>query len=256
MGKPEIILKTPQEIELMREAGKAHAKVTAEIKSFVRAGISTYDIEQFVRETCKKLNVIPAQIGYFDYPCAICASVNDDAVHTIPSTDKILRDGDILAVDTVIKKDGWLADSGFTLPIGKVDAPGLLLIETAEKALAAGIAATTVGNTVNKISAAIYGVARSVGLDVLQEFSGHGVGQDMHEGPNISNVPNIGAPDEVVVLKEGMTLALDTMLVERKGEIVVMSDGWSTKTCDGSRFAFFEHTVAVTEDGPEILTSG
>jgi methionyl aminopeptidase len=245
-----ITIKNQKEIELMREAGKKHAELVNKIKPFIKPGISTYDIELKAREICKDLKIIPIQVGYHGYQDVSCIGINDDAEHCIPSKDKIIKNGDIVTFDTAIKYNGYCSDGGFTIAIGTVDDNAYKLINSTKLALDAAVNACIEGNTVNDISNAIHTVAKLSGFDVLKDFTGHGIGREMHEDPYIHNyVRTKSSP----LLKAGMTFALDTMITEGKGEVYMLKDGWSTKTVDGRRFAFFEYTVLVGKDKPEIL---
>jgi methionyl aminopeptidase len=245
-----IKIKNQREIELMREAGKMHAELMVTLRDYLAPGISTYEVEIKAREICKKNNIVPIQIGFFGYKDAICIGINNDAEHCVPSKTKIIKNGDIVTVDSAIKYNGYCSDGGFTLPIGKVDANAYKLINTTKLALDAAVNACIEGNTVNTISNAIYTIAKLGGFDVLKEFTGHGIGKDMHEDPYIHNYVRT---KNSATLKAGMTLALDTMVTEGRGEVYLLDDGWSTKTTDGKRFAFFEYTVLVGKDKPEIL---
>jgi methionyl aminopeptidase len=247
----KIIIKTPQQIKKMREAGKYHAEYMHHLDEFIEPEMATYDVEMYARKICKKLEIIPLQIGYRGYQDAICIGINDQSIHCIPNKKHTIKDGDIVNLDSAVAKNDWCADGGFTKAIGKVDKAGLKLIEVTKQALDNAIEACIEGNEVNHISHAIYDTVKEHGFDVLKRFIGHGIGQTMHEGPNIFNIPVKGKTQK---LKIGMTLALDTMVTEGKGEVEVLEDGWSTHTKDGGRFAFFEHTIAVGEEKAEILT--
>jgi methionyl aminopeptidase len=245
-----ITIKNQKEIELMREAGKKHAHLMKELRAFLKPGISTLDVELLARKLCNDLKIIPVQVGYYGYKDVICIGINDDAEHCIPNKNKLIKNGDIVTVDSAIKFNGYCSDGGFTSAIGKVDANAYKLINTTKLALDAAVNACVEGNTVNDISRAIYTVAKLAGFDVLKDFTGHGIGKEMHEDPYIHNYVRSKTSE---TLKAGMTLALDTMITEGKGSVYLLDDGWSTKTQDGKRFAFFEYTVAVGKSQPEIL---
>lgn len=247
----KIILKTENEIAKMREAGKWHAEMVAKVKDFIKPGVSTWELDQIAFNFCKENDITPIQIGYMNYPCTTCIGINDDAEHCIPNKEKILKDGDIMTFDSVIQKDGWCADAGFTAMIGNVDKDARKLVETTQRALNRAITASVEGNTVGDIGNVIHETAKKEGYDTLDIFVAHGLGRNIHEEPEI---PNWGHPNTGPKLKEGMVLALDTMVTEGKGEVRFLKDGWSTKTKDGGRFAFFEHTVVVRKDKAEILT--
>lgn len=245
------MIKTQEEIELIREACKIHARVVEHMYEYIKPGISTYDIDQFHRGLCSDFNVIPAELGYQGYPATICVGINNDGIHCIPSKNKVLKEGDIVNLDTVVKKNGYHADGGFTIGVGEIDKEAKRLINTTKMALEAAIHASREGYTTKDVGEAIYGVTQLAGYDVLKRFAAHGVGKEMHEAPNIPNYPYGIRP---VPLKAGMVLALDTMLTEGIGEVEFLDDDWSTKTIDGKRFSFYEHTVLVSKKGAEVLT--
>ena len=245
-----ITIKNQKEIELMRQAGVKHAELMKYLKSFLKPGVSTLEIELKAREFCKAQKIIPVQVGYYGYKDVICIGINDDAEHCIPNKNKVIQNGDLVTVDSAIKYNGYCSDGGFTMPIGNVDSAGYKLINTTKLALDAAVNACVEGNTVNDISRAIYTIAKLAGYDVLKDFTGHGIGKEMHEDPYIHNYVRFKNSE---TLKAGMTLALDTMVTEGKGSVYMLDDGWSTKTTDGKRFAFFEYTVVVGKDKPEIL---
>lgn len=252
----KIRIKTENEIAVMRRVGMIHAEIIEKTREYVVENwsrvknFSTLDIENFALNLMRERKVQPIQIGYFNYPFAICAGVNSNAVHTIPSHENLINDGDIVTIDTTIKKEGLCIDGGLTIPIGSVDKDGLLLIETAKRALLSAVKASKEGNYVLDISNAVYKIVREKDFEVLRNYVGHGIGEEMHEDPNIPNFPFRGNNP---MLKKGVTLALDTQVTEGSYEIDLLDDGWSTKTKDGKRFAFFEYTVLVTEEGGEIL---
>lgn len=246
-----IHIKTEEEISIMREVGKYHAEMVERVKAGIKIGVSTYELDQIAFNFCKEHDIIPLQIGYYDYPATTCIGINDDAEHCIPSKTKIIKDGDIMTFDSTIKKNGFCADAAFTVPVGNVEQEGLRLIETTNRALNAAIANSIEGKRVGDIGHAIYSIAKDAGYSTLENFVAHGIGEEMHEEPEI---PNYGEPHTGARLKEGMTLALDTMLCEGNNKVKFLGDGWSTKTVDGNRFALFEHTVVVRTDRAEILT--
>ena len=246
-----IYIKTEEEISIMREVGKYHAEMVDRVKAGIKIGVSTYELDQIAFGFCRKHDIIPLQIGYYEYPSTTCIGINDDAEHCIPSKEKILRDGDIMTFDSTIKKNGFCADAAFTVPIGDVDQEGLRLIEITKRALNAAIRASVPGNKVGDIGHAIHSIAKKAGYDTLENFVAHGIGEEMHEEPEI---PNCGEPHTGVRLKERMTLALDTMICEGEGKVRFLNDGWSTKTIDGKRFGLFEHTVVVRKGEAEVLT--
>lgn len=245
-----ISIKNQKEIQIMREAGRRHALLMNALQKFVKPGLSTLDIENEAVKICKELELETIQIGFMGYPNATCIGINDDAEHCIPSNTKIIKNGDLVNIDCAVKYNGYCSDGGFTMPIGTVDDDAYKLLNTTKLALNAAVNACIEGNTVNDISNAIHTVAMLSGFDVLKNYTGHGIGKSMHEDPYIHNYVRTPKSDN---LKAGMTFALDTMVTEGKGDVYMLDDGWSTKTADGKRFCFFEYTVLVGRDKPEIL---
>lgn len=245
-----IILKTPEEIEYMRAAGKILAACHREIAKMIRPGISTWEIDQFVEEFLAKHEATPEQKGYSGYPYATCGSVNDVICHGFPKKDP-LREGDIVTIDMVVRKNGWLADSAWSYAVGKISPEAKRLLEVTEKALYLGIEQAVVGNRVGDISHAIQVYAEAEGYSVVRDFTGHGIGQQMHEEPY---VPHFGPPGRGPRLKEGMVLTIEPMLNIGTYHAKVDEDGWTARTRDGKLSAQYEHTLAITVDGPVILT--
>lgn len=245
-----IILKTPEEIEYMRAAGKILAACHREIAKMIRPGISTWEIDQFVEEFLAKHGATPEQKGYSGYPYATCGSVNDVICHGFPKKEP-LRDGDIVTIDMVVRKDGWLADSAWSYAVGNVSPEAKRLLEVTEKALYLGIEQAVVGNRVGDISHAIQVYAEAQGYSVVRDFTGHGIGQSMHEEPY---VPHFGPPGRGPRLKEGMVLTIEPMLNIGTYHAKIDEDGWTARTRDGKLSAQYEHTLAITADGPVILT--
>jgi len=245
-----ILIKNQKEIDIMREAGRRHAKLMVILNESVKPGITTLDIELLAQETCKSLSLDMIQIGYLGYPNAICIGVNDDAEHCIPNKNKLIKNGDLVNIDCAVKYNGYCSDGGFTKPVGTVDQEGYRLVNTTKLALDTAVKACVEGNYVNDISKAIYSIAKLSGYNVLKNYTGHGIGKSMHEDPYIHNYVRFKESER---LESGMTLALDTMITEGKGDVYILDDGWSTKTVDGKRFGFFEYTVLVGKDKPEIL---
>ncbi|MBD3329734.1 type I methionyl aminopeptidase [Candidatus Dojkabacteria bacterium] len=253
-----IPIKKSHEIKILRECGKKHTTLINTLIDYVHkkdndqnAGrLTTWDLEKLARKTCQELNVNPVQIGYHGYKWAICAGTNENGPHAVPSKSKVVKDGDLLTIDTTIKCNGYCVDGGVTLPFGKIDTTGLQLIKTAKEAQQNAINACITDNRVSDISEAIYTTARTAGFDVLTSFMAHGIGEKMHEPPNIPNFPFHGANPR---LKTGMVLALDTLIAERSGDTKILDDGWTSVLIDGGRFSFWEHTVVVNEDRAEVL---
>lgn len=245
-----IILKTPEEIEYMRAAGKILAACHREIAKLIRPGISTWEIDQFVEEFLAKHDATPEQKGYSGYPYATCGSVNDVICHGFPKKEP-LREGDIVTIDMVVRKNGWLADSAWSYAVGKISPEAKRLLEVTEKALYLGIEQAVVGNRVGDISHAIQVYAEAEGYSVVRDFTGHGIGKQMHEEPY---VPHFGPPGRGPRLKEGMVLTIEPMLNIGTYHAKIDEDGWTARTRDGKLSAQYEHTLAITADGPLILT--
>lgn len=245
-----IILKTPEEIELMRAAGKILAACHREIATMIRPGISTWDIDQFVEQFLAKHGATPEQKGFHGYPYATCGSVNDVICHGFPKKEP-LRDGDIVTIDMVVRKDGWLADSAWSYEVGTVSPEAKKLLEVTEKSLYLGIEQAVVGNRIGDISHAIQTYAQAQGYSVVRDFTGHGIGQEMHEEPF---VPHFGPAGRGQRLKEGMVITIEPMLNIGTYHVSIDEDGWTARTRDGKLSAQFEHTLAITADGPVILT--
>ncbi|RAT95743.1 type I methionyl aminopeptidase [Brevibacillus sp. Leaf182] len=245
-----IILKTPEEIELMHAAGKILAACHREIAKMIRPGISTWEIDQFVEEFLAENGATPEQKGFHGYPYATCGSVNDVICHGFPKKEP-LRDGDIVTIDMVVRKNGWLADSAWSYEVGTVSPEAKKLLEVTEKSLYLGIEQAVVGNRIGDISHAIQTYAQAQGYSVVRDFTGHGIGQEMHEEPF---VPHFGPPGRGQRLKEGMVITIEPMLNIGTYHATVDEDGWTARTRDGKLSAQFEHTLAITANGPVILT--
>ncbi|TQK74448.1 methionyl aminopeptidase [Brevibacillus sp. AG162] len=245
-----IILKTPEEIELMHGAGKILAACHREIAKMIRPGISTWEIDQFVEEFLAENGATPEQKGFHGYPYATCGSVNDVICHGFPKKEP-LRDGDIVTIDMVVRKNGWLADSAWSYEVGTVSPEAKRLLEVTEKSLYLGIEQAVVGNRIGDISHAIQTYAQEQGYSVVRDFTGHGIGQEMHEEPF---VPHFGPPGRGQRLKEGMVITIEPMLNIGTYHATVDEDGWTARTRDGKLSAQYEHTLAITADGPVILT--
>jgi len=242
--------KTPEQIARMKELGHVLAVIVDELSKSVQAGTTPNEINKFAEALCKKNNVNPSCKGYRGYPAAVCVSINSQAVHCIP-TDQTIKNGDIVSLDMVIDKDGWFADHAVTLPVGKVDKKTYDFINAAYEAREKAIDMVRIGNTIGDLGFTMESVAKRHKLNVLREMVGHGIGRAMHEAPS---VPCFGKKGQGEELFAGMVITIEPMLTEGKPDLGMKDDGWSTYTLDGGRFAMFEHTVAVTENGPEILT--
>ncbi|MBR5259745.1 MAG: type I methionyl aminopeptidase [Eggerthellaceae bacterium] len=246
-----IIKKTPGEIEAMREAGRVSAKALRIVGEHVRAGVSTLELDEIAESVIRAEGGIPAFKGYGGFPGSICASINEQIVHGIPSKKVVLRDGDIISIDTGAIVDGWVGDNAWTYPVGSVSPQLKRLLEVTEKSMWAGIDAARPGNKLGDIGHAVQSVAEAAGFSVVREYVGHGIGRDMHEDPN---VPNYGRPHTGVKLEPGMVLAIEPMVNMGRAATRLMSDGWLVVTRDGKPSAHFEKTVAITETGPVLLT--
>jgi len=250
-----IPLKNERQIAGMREAGIVAANVLQEMKALVRPGISTLDLEEAGKQAIARLGATSAcygyQIGSRRYPAHTCISVNEEVVHGIPSLRRILRDGDIVSLDVVVTYRGFIGDNAVTVPVGRVESRVQELLRVTEEALRVGIAQAVVGNRIGDISAAVQRFVEARGFSVVREMVGHGVGQSMHEEPQI---PNFGRPGTGDRIKPGMTLAIEPMVNLGAYKTRTLADGWTVVATDKSPSAHFEHTVLTRQEGPEILT--
>lgn len=246
-----IIIKTKSEIEKMKKGGRILAKVMKELARGVKAGVSTEELDLRAEKLIRRYKTRPSFKNYRGYPKTLCASVNHQVVHAIPRQDHILRQGDIIGLDLGLEADGYFVDMAITVPIGKVDKKTKKLIEVTKEALARGIKQAKAGNYIGDISWAIQKFVESQGLSVVRSLVGHGVGKEVHEEPRI---PNFGEPKTGQKIEEGMTLAIEPMVNLGGHEVETREDGWTIETADGSLSAHFEHTIAVTKKGPQVLT--
>jgi methionyl aminopeptidase len=245
-----IILKSPQEINRMRAPSRIVAHVLESLKGKVRPGVTTIRLNQIAEDEAIRLGAKPAFKGYSGYPYALCCSLNDQVVHGMPGNRKLLE-GDILSIDFGVVYDGYFGDAALTLPVGEISEKAKRLVRVTEESLYEAIDATKEGNRLSDISYAVQSYVESRGYSVVRDFVGHGIGKNLHESPQI---PNFGKPGRGVKLKAGMVFAIEPMINEKGPEVRVLDDGWTAVTSDGGLSAHFEHTVAVTEEGPEILT--
>ncbi len=246
-----IIIKSKQELDLMREAGKVCGLILRELPRLIKPGISTLEIDRFVEKTVREHGMTAAEKGYCGYPASVCVSINDEVVHGIPSKKRHLREGDIVSCDLVVEYKGYMADAARTYPVGKVSPEAMHLIETAERAFYNGIAYAKAGNRLYDISHAIQQTAEGEGYGVIRDFVGHGIGSKMHEDPQI---PNVGKAGKGPRLQPGMTLAIEPMITQGTWEIDVLEDDWTAVTLDGGLAAHYENTVIITDGEPELLT--
>lgn len=246
-----IIIKAKHELDLMREAGKVNAYILNELQNLIKPGISTLEIDRFVERTVKKHGMIASEKGYCGYPASICVSINDEVVHGIPSKKRILRDGDIVSCDLVVEYQSYMADAARTYPVGNISPEAAHLIKTAEKAFWNGIAYAKEGYRLSDISHAIQETVEGEGFGVIRDFVGHGIGNEMHEDPQI---PNVGKPGKGPRLQRGMTLAIEPMITQGSWEVDILEDDWTAVTIDGGLAAHYENTVIITDGEPELLT--
>jgi methionyl aminopeptidase len=245
-----IILKTKDEIAKMRAAGKILAACHREIEKLLRPGLTTWEIDQFTERFLAAHGATPEQKGYRGYPYATCASVNDVICHGFPKQEE-LKDGDIVTIDMVVNLDGWLADSAWSYGVGNISDKASKLLKTTKEAMFRGIAKAVPGNRIGDVSHAVQVYAESHGYSVVRDFIGHGIGMDMHEAPE---VPHYGPAGKGPRLKEGMVFTIEPMLNTGSYRSRIEADGWTARTIDGGLSAQYEHTIAITAEGPVILT--
>ncbi len=251
----QITIKTPAELEIMREAGRINAEALAAAKAIIRPGVTTADLNAAAEEVLKKYGVYSPFKNYpgpYPYPSSTCVSVNEELVHGIPNPKHKLKEGDIVTMDCGTVYEGFVGDSAFTAGVGEISATARKLLEVTEKSLYEGIAQMRAGNHTGDVSAAIQRYVESHGLYVTREYTGHGVGRQMHEGPQL---PNYGIPGRGLLLRPGITIAIEPMVLVGTPVTRVMADQWTVTSWDGSLTAHFEHSVAVTDGDPIILTA-
>ena len=246
-----VIIKSPAEIEAMKEAGRLSAAVLREVGARCVPGVSTLELDEFAEDYIRSNGGIPTFKGYGGFPGSLCASINEQIVHGIPSSSVKLRSGDIVSIDIGATVDGWAGDNAWTYAVGKVDPKKKRLLEVTEKCLWAGISAARIGNRLGDIGHAVQSVAKAAGFGVVRDYTGHGIGRDMHEDPQ---VPNYGFRHTGMKLEEGMVLAIEPMITMGTHKTHVMRDGWLVVTQDGLPSAHFEKTVAITADGPILVS--
>jgi methionyl aminopeptidase len=245
-----ITLKSKAEIEQMRKAGRIVAAFHQAIAGMIRPGVTTLDIELFAVRFLKENNARAYTVGYNGYPYATCASVNDVIAHGFPSP-KPLKEGDIVTIDIVAEADGWIGDSAWSYAVGEVSEEARNLMRVTKECLYLGIEKAVVGNRIGDVMHAVQSHAERNGYSVVRDLLGHGVGREMHEEPNY---PHVGKPGKGFRLKEGMVMTIEPMINTGKAFMTVDADGWTARTADGSLSAQYEHTIAITADGPIILT--
>jgi len=247
-----IQLKTRKEIELIAQGGQIIAHLFQELGPRVKSGVSTGELDAFADGFIRSHDgAVPAFKGLYGFPGSVCASVNQEVVHGIPSRKRILEEGDILSVDVGVRLKGWCSDSAWTFPVGRIDETTQYLMTVTEEALYLALEAAVVGNHVGDIGAAVMKRVDGTGFGIIRDLVGHGLGREVHEEPQ---VPNVGRPGHGPALMEGMVLAIEPMLSAGTDQIRTLEDRWTVVTTDGTRSAHFEHTIAITEDGPQVLT--
>lgn len=243
--------KSRHELSLMRDAGRIVAEVLETMKTAVQPGVSTFELDEIAHKIIKGHNAIPTFLGYGGFPATICASVNSEVVHGIPRKDVILKDGDIISVDVGATYKGLVGDSAITLPVGVISDRAKLLLEVTEKSLYAAIEKMLEGNLLEDVSGAVEDVALAHEMGIVRQYGGHGVGHNMHEEPFVFNYR---AGKGGIELKTGMTIAIEPMLTLGCDDVYTLDDDWTVVTADDSWAAHFEHTIAITDNGPLILT--
>lgn len=251
--RPQPVLKNPREIQIMRESGRIVARVHAALKEVIKPGVSTLDLDRVAAETLSKYGATSSFLGYRGYPAHICASINEELVHGIPHKDRILQQGDVISVDVGCFYRGFVGDSGWTYAVGEVSAEARKLMTVTEGSLFAGIEQAVPGNRIRDISAAVQQHVEAQGMYIVREYTGHGVGRSMHEPPQVLNYV-AGDIDGNLIIEPGLVIALEPMVQVGTWETRTLKDKWTVISRDHSLSAHFEHTVAVTNKGPEILT--
>ena len=253
-----VTIKSKREIELMKEACKVVALTYEKLEKEIKPGMTTFELDQLAEKTMRSLGAVPAEKGYDSgirgipkFPASICISINDEVIHGIPSKNKIIKDGDIVSVDTVALKDGFNGDAARTFIVGKASKEAQRLVDVTKQAFFEGIKFAKPGYRIGDISHAIGEYVRSQGYSVVREFQGHGIGREMHEDPGI---PNYGKAGRGMKIEPGMTLAIEPMVIQGKPNILELDDGWTIITEDGSLAAHYENTILITEKEPKILT--
>lgn len=245
-----VILKLPAEIEKARASNRIVAEVLSKLRDKVKPGVTTRELDRFAEETAGKRGAKPAFKGYRGYPYSLCTSINEEVVHGMPSA-RVLAEGDIIGLDFGVLYNGFYGDATITLPVGKAAPNALKLLDVTEQSLYAGIAQAKDGNRLGDISAAVQLTVEAAGFSVVRDFVGHGIGKSLHEEPQI---PNFGKNGRGIELKSGMIFAIEPMVNQGDYKVRVLSDGWTVITEDGKLSAHFEHSIAITDNGPDILS--
>ena len=247
-----IYLKNEEEIELLRENNLLVSRTLAEVGRHIRPGVTTKELDRIGEEFIRSHGAVPAFLGYQGYPASLCISVNEQVVHGIPSTSQVLKEGDIVSIDVGAIYEGFNGDNAWTFPCGKVSEEAQKLMDATRESLFLAIEKAVPGNRIGDIGSAVQQYVEARNYSVVREFVGHGVGAKLHEDPS---VPNYGTPGRGVRLLPGMTIAIEPMVTQGSCEVKILKDGWTTVTKDGKLAAHFEHSIAITPDGPVILTS-
>jgi len=245
-----VILKLPEEIERARASNHIVAEVLNKLRDKIKPGATTRELDRFAEEIARKRGADPAFKGYRGYPYSLCTSINDEVVHGMPS-ERILKEGDIIGLDFGVYYKGFFGDAAITLPVGKISNNARRLLEVTEQSLYAGIGQAKEGNRLGDISSCIQQVVEVPGFSVVRDFVGHGIGRNLHEDPQI---PNYGKKGRGIELKSGMILAIEPMVNQGNYKVKILDDGWTVVTEDGKLSAHFEHSVAITDNGPDILS--
>jgi len=245
-----IIYKSREEIETMDRCNRVVAQILAALAKAVAPGVTTAELDRLTEKMCRDAAVRPAFKGYRGYPCVLCASVNEEVVHGIPSAKKVLKEGDIVGLDFGVVLEGYYGDAAVTVPVGRISREADDLLRVTRESLRKGIQAARAGARLSDISAAVQAHVEAQGYSVVREFVGHGIGTSLHEDPQ---VPNYGTPGSGPVLKEGLALAIEPMVNVGGPAVRIHTDGWTASTLDGSLSAHFERSIAITEDGPLLL---
>jgi len=251
--EPAIQIKSPEQLMRMYAAGQVVARTLELLREAVRPGVSTAELDAIAEREIRRSGAVPSFLGYFGYPASICTSVNQQVVHGIPSRDQVLQDGDVISIDCGAILDGWHGDSALSIGVGATDPADQALLDACEAAMWAGIAQAVAERRLGDISHAVEQSARAAGAyGLIREYTGHGIGTEMHMDPVVRNY---GPPGQGPRLQAGMALAIEPMITRGGRQVTELDDGWTVVTTDGSRAAHFEHTVAVTPDGPWVLTA-
>jgi methionyl aminopeptidase len=251
--EPEIQVKSPEQIALMYAAGQVVARALSVLKEAVRPGVTTAELDSLAEAEIRGAGAVPSFLGYFGYPASICTSINQQVVHGIPAKEQVLRAGDVISIDCGAILDGWHGDSALSVGVGEIDPADQAMLDACEASMWAGIAQAVAGHRLGDISHAVEKSVRASGdYGLIREYTGHGIGSEMHMDPVVRNY---GPPGQGPRLRAGMALAIEPMITRGQRHVAELDDGWTVVTTDGSRAAHFEHTVAITPDGPWVLTA-